>query len=164
MAGCSFDFHTADSICNLFCGRSMVELEPRFFKLTKKPIKRGLFKCDVYLLAKCRLFLQGPTSNQVVVLRRSTPLAAGESVHCRLQLRMGPAKVSLRDLAGPAVDAFLQKHPPELTWKDHRAIATIFFATSVAGYAHNPRGWLLDPTLDVTPGETALRGSSGADG
>ena len=90
------------------------------------------------------------TSNQVVVLRRSTPLAAGESVNCRLQLRTGSGNASLRDLAGPAVDAFLQKHPPELTWKDHRAIATIFFATSVAGYAHNPRGWLLDPTMDVT--------------
>jgi hypothetical protein len=48
------------------------------------------------------------TSNQVIVLRRSTPLAAGESVNCRLQLRTGTANASLRDLADSAVDAFFE--------------------------------------------------------
>jgi len=62
-----------------------------------------------------------------------------------MHLRIGLADVSLRDLAAPALDAFVQRHPPELAWKDHRAIATVFFATSAAGYPHNPRGWLLIP-------------------
>lgn len=88
--------------------------------------------------------------NDAVVLRRSTPLAAGETVSCQLQLRTGPMNASLQELAGGALDAFRHQHPPELEWRDHRPIATIFFATSIAGYAHNPRGWLLNPNLDVT--------------
>ncbi len=37
-----------------------------------------------------------------------------------------------------------------LVWPDRRPIASLVLATSGAGWSKNPRGWFIDPSVDVT--------------
>ena len=48
---------------------------------------------------------------------------------------------------------FARTFPPQLTWNDRRPIGQLVLATTAMGSATNPRGWLLDPKIDVTTPE-----------
>ncbi len=47
--------------------------------------------------------------------------------------------------------------PESLDWPDRRPIASLVLATSAAGWPRNPRGWFIDPTVDVTTPEGLTR-------
>ena len=84
------------------------------------------------------------------------PFRGGTTRETTLSIRIGDAAAS-GDNGWPMVHDLLQryaaKYPSELKWDDHRPIGSAFLATSQKGYAKNPRGWLLDPDIDVTTPE-----------
>ena len=89
--------------------------------------------------------------------RRLTVTFAGDSAvppgktrACRVSLISGPPDAAPATLATDALAADRSRHPPTLNWPDRRPIGVAHLATSAAGYAKNPRGWFLDPALDVT--------------
>jgi hypothetical protein len=81
------------------------------------------------------------------------PGAVGETT---ISLRIGGAAApgeNTFDIAKDVLRAYAEKYPAELNWNDRRPIGSAFLATSIAGYSKNPRGWLLDPDIDVTTPE-----------
>ncbi|MCW3061046.1 MAG: Ig domain protein group 2 domain protein, partial [Capsulimonas sp.] len=78
-----------------------------------------------------------------------------------ISVRFGSASVTDAGLASDLLKKFAAKYPPTLRWKDRRSIGTLHLSTSEPDHhsATNPRGWFLDPAMDVkTPaGKEALR-------
>jgi hypothetical protein len=80
----------------------------------------------------------------------SRPILPGGSDQYRLSLRFGPASASMKDLAGDVYQSFAKFYPFQLNWPDRRTIGNLIIGTAAAGWATNPRGWLLDPNINVT--------------
>lgn len=78
------------------------------------------------------------------------PIGPGASDQYHLSLRFGPAGSTTQSLAGDIYTNYAAAFPSQLRWADRRPIGMLVLATSAAGYPKNPRGWLLDPTIDVT--------------
>lgn len=78
------------------------------------------------------------------------PIAPGSSDHYRFSLRFGSAGSTADTLAADVWSNFAARFPRTLQWADKRPIGQLILATSVAGFPKNPRGWLLDPTIDTT--------------
>jgi hypothetical protein len=78
------------------------------------------------------------------------PIPSGASDQFSFSLRFGPPGSTLASLAGDTYQAFSAAFPATLNWTDRRAIGALFLSTSGTGWPTNPRGWLLDPTIDVT--------------
>lgn len=80
----------------------------------------------------------------------SRPISPGGSDVYQLSLRFGPVGSTALSLAGDAYQKFAATFPARLNWSDRRAVGSLIIATSAAGWKTNPRGWLLDPSIDVT--------------
>ena len=78
------------------------------------------------------------------------PIAPGSSDQYRLSLRFGPPGSTRLTLASDIYQAFGQAYPATLSWPDRRPIGQLILATAATGWATNPRGWLVDPSIDVT--------------
>ncbi|MEO7719179.1 MAG: hypothetical protein ABIY70_23520 [Capsulimonas sp.] len=93
------------------------------------------------------------------VLKR--PIASHSYDKYSISLRFGSASSTEETLSGDLLKKFAAKYPPTLRWKDRRSIGTLHLSTSEPDHhsVTNPRGWFLDPTMDVkTPaGKEALR-------
>jgi hypothetical protein len=78
------------------------------------------------------------------------PIAPGSSDSYRFSLRFGQAGATVESLAAELYTSFSTTFPQTLKWIDKRPIGQLVLATAATGYATNPRGWLLDPNIDVT--------------
>ncbi len=78
------------------------------------------------------------------------PISSGGSDQYHLSLRFGAPGSTLQALGGDLYQSFGAAFPPQFSWTDRRPIGMLILGTSAAGYPTNPRGWLLDPTIDVT--------------
>jgi len=79
-------------------------------------------------------------------------LKPGQTITFQLSLRFGPAKSGLLELAGDDFVRYGERFPRALEWADRRPISMLMLASGSAQHhsATNPRGWLNDPTIDVT--------------
>lgn len=78
------------------------------------------------------------------------PIPPGGSDSYRFALRFAQGDVGAEGLAAEVYSSFATTFPQTLAWTDKRPIGQLVLATAATGYATNPRGWLLDPTIDVT--------------
>lgn len=78
------------------------------------------------------------------------PIPAGGSDQYHISLRFGAPGSTNLTLAADVYQAFGQAFPQQLSWPDRRPIGQLILATSGTGWTTNPRGWLIDPTIDVT--------------
>ena len=78
------------------------------------------------------------------------PIAPDSSDQYRFSLRFGGPGSTVDSLASDVRTNFAARFPATLRWTDKRPIGQLVLATSVAGYPTNPRGWLLDRTIDTT--------------
>jgi hypothetical protein len=78
------------------------------------------------------------------------PIPAGASDQYKFSLRFGTVGSTAASLASDVYQAFAAAFPATLSWPDRRPIGSLILATAATGWATNPRGWLLDPTIDVT--------------
>jgi hypothetical protein len=53
-------------------------------------------------------------------------------------------------LASDITASYSALYAPTVNWTDRRPVGALFLATSAAGFRTNPRGWFLDPMVDVT--------------
>lgn len=84
-------------------------------------------------------------------------IAAGARDHFRLSLRFGSDRAALAPETADLLATFAQSFPATLEWPDRRPIGSLIIGTAAAHYPHNPRGWFLDPKLNVsTPAGVAL--------
>jgi PA14 domain len=86
--------------------------------------------------------------NQYPMINR--PIPPGGTDQYRYSLRFGPVGSTVTSLAGDVYQSFAAAFPPTIHWQDRRPIGQLVIATAAAGYPKNPRGWFLDPTVDVT--------------
>jgi hypothetical protein len=78
------------------------------------------------------------------------PIRPGATDRFTLSLRFSAAPVSLARIASDLSGKFAKVNPFTLNWPDRRPIGSLIIATAAAGWPKNPRGWLLDPKLDIT--------------
>jgi hypothetical protein len=78
------------------------------------------------------------------------PIPPGSSDTYQISLRFGPAGTSAADLAADVSASYAALYAPTVHWTDRRPVGVLVLATSDAGFRTNPRGWFLDPTVDVT--------------
>lgn len=78
------------------------------------------------------------------------PIEPGGSDQYRVSLRFGGPGSIVDELAADVRTNYAAAFPSTLRWFDRRPIGQLVLATSAAGYQSNPRGWLLDPTIDTT--------------
>lgn len=84
--------------------------------------------------------------------RITRTIAAGQSDTYRLSIRFGTAAMTTYDFAPDVYAQFANVYKFNLNWPDRRPIASLILGTTAANWRTNPRGWLLDPTIDVTNG------------
>ncbi len=89
-----------------------------------------------------------PYPDSYPVIKR--PIPAGGSDQYRFSLRFGGPGATLDTLAADAYQAFAAAYPMRLQWTDRRPIGALFLSTAATGWPTNPRGWMFDPTVDVT--------------
>ena len=77
------------------------------------------------------------------------PIKPGTTRTTTVSVRVATEATGAEAFVGDVLHAYAAKYPSELRWPDRRPIASSFLATSVAGYKTNPRGWFLDPSLNV---------------
>jgi hypothetical protein len=79
------------------------------------------------------------------------PIPPGGTDRYILSLRFGPAGTKADDLAEDIYKSYAAAFPPRFKWPDRRPIGRFFMSTSEARCHSktNPRGWFMDPTLDV---------------
>ena len=80
------------------------------------------------------------------------PIAPGGTDTYRLSLRFGASGTGPLDLAGDLYRKLAVAFPPTLHWPDRRPVGTLHLAASEPRFhsATNPRGWFMDPAVDVT--------------
>src|SRR5271165_4305825 len=86
-----------------------------------------------------------PTQYQAI----NRPIPAGGSDTFAFSLRFGPPGSTEETLAPDIYQAFATAFPMTLNWPDRRPIGALFLSTAAAGYPTNPRGWLMDPKINV---------------
>jgi Bacterial Ig domain len=77
------------------------------------------------------------------------PIGPGLSDQYQLSLRFGAAGTPLSKIASDVYQGFASANPMRLEWSDRRLIGSLFLATTNTGWPTNPRGWFLDPSVDV---------------
>ena len=77
------------------------------------------------------------------------PIAPGGNDRFSLSLRFAASSAQPQTVYGDLLNAFRKRYPFDLRWPDHRAIASLIIGTAAAHWPGNPRGWFLDPKLDV---------------
>jgi len=77
------------------------------------------------------------------------PIAPGTGDQFLISLRFGPPGSTVQTLAPDTIQNFGTVFPQILNWTDHRAVAAIFLATSNTGWPTNPRGFMIDPNVNV---------------
>ncbi len=82
------------------------------------------------------------------------PVGPGRSDEYELSFHFGRSSSN----SAPSVPAdvwakFAKAYPFALNWDDHRPIGHLEIASAAMGYRLNPRGWFLDPKLDVSTEE-----------
>jgi hypothetical protein len=77
------------------------------------------------------------------------PIAPGTSRSASISIRLAGNESPGWTIARDVLHKFAEKYPSELRWSDRRPIGSAFLSTSIAGYKNNPRGWFLDPDLNV---------------
>ena len=85
------------------------------------------------------------------------PIAPGASDQYQISLRFGPVGSAPGKLAGDIYQRFGARNPVRFNWADKRPIGALFLATANAGWPTNPRGWFLDPSIDVSSEEGRAR-------
>jgi hypothetical protein len=101
-----------------------------------------------------------PVSNSypfVVTCRGIRPRA---SKTLNVSLRFGPAGSRVQDLSSDVLEAYAQKYPFQINWKDRRPIGAIFLAGPQINVASNPRRWVVNfGEIDITndKGKAAFR-------
>ena len=83
------------------------------------------------------------------------PIAPGATDRFRLSLRFSSERDD-RTVGSDLTSLFSRFHPFTLNWPDRRPIGSLIIATAAAGWTKNPRGWLVDPQLDVTTPQGVL--------
>jgi hypothetical protein len=79
-------------------------------------------------------------------------LNPGQTLVFAVSLRFGPGSTGLQELVGDEFVRYAERHPRRLRWRDRGPIAMLMLASQDVGRRSpkNPRGWLNDPTIDVT--------------
>jgi hypothetical protein len=85
--------------------------------------------------------------NQYSAINR--PIPPGGSDQFPIVLRFGPPGSTEETLAPDIYQSFAAAFPMTLNWPDRRPIGALFLSSAAEGWPTNPRGWLLDPTIDV---------------
>jgi len=90
-------------------------------------------------------------------VHRPIPPGAKDTFHFSLIFRASARKGEIEEL--PVYRTFRSSFPARLHWKDRRPIGQLILGRSGTGWKTNPRGWFLDPNLDVTTpaGHAAFR-------
>ncbi|MGA8596330.1 MAG: Ig-like domain-containing protein [Bryobacteraceae bacterium] len=78
------------------------------------------------------------------------PIAPGQTDTYHISIRFGTAAMTAYNFAPDIYARFTTLYPHKLNWTDRRPIASLILATTATGWPTNPRGWLLDPTINVT--------------
>jgi hypothetical protein len=86
---------------------------------------------------------------EVMVKFEDDPIQPGATRTATVFFRSAGADKPGWTMMTDLLHAYALKFPSEMHWTDHRPIGSAFLSTSVAGYPHNPRGWLLDPAIDT---------------
>lgn len=81
------------------------------------------------------------------LIKRPIPAHASDSF--TFSLRFGPAGSTKDTLAGDMYGRYAAVFPQTLNWPDRRAIGALFVSTADTKYPNNPRGFFLDPNLNV---------------
>jgi hypothetical protein len=98
------------------------------------------------------------TSYPFVVTCRGIRPRASKTLN--VSLRFGPSGSRVQDLSSDVLEAYAQKYPFQINWKDRRPIGAIFLAGPQINVASNPRRWILNfGEIDVTndKGKAAFR-------
>lgn len=84
------------------------------------------------------------------------PVMPGQTDTFTVSLRFSPTGTGTAALAADAYRSWARTWPPQLHWTDHRAIGTVYLASSPqgdphhpAGYPNNPRRYFNDSSIDV---------------
>jgi hypothetical protein len=88
-----------------------------------------------------------PYSDMPRVIER--PIPPGGSDEYRISMRFGPVGSTAALLAKDVFERFAAENPATFAWTDRRPIGTLFLATAATGWETNPRGWLLDPKINI---------------
>jgi hypothetical protein len=88
-----------------------------------------------------------PYSDMPRVIGR--PIAPGGSDEYRISMRFGSPGSSAVVLAKDVFERFAAENPLTFGWTDRRPVGTLFLATAATGWETNPRGWLLDPRINI---------------
>ncbi len=90
------------------------------------------------------------------------PIFPGGRDVYRLSLRFGAAKTAPEELAADVYEHFARAYPARPRWPDRRPIGQLVLSSVADQHKSptNPRGWLNDPTIDVTSeaGRARFRG------
>src|SRR6185295_13184122 len=81
------------------------------------------------------------------------PIYPGTSDIYRISLRFGGKSASESQLAADVIERYRKAFPPELHWEDRRPIGALFVSSSNTNIPKNPRGWLMDKSIDTTTAE-----------
>lgn len=77
-------------------------------------------------------------------------IASGATDTYTISLRFGAANATPNSLAADVLQNYVTAFPQTVNWPDRRPIGMMILGTAAAGWSTNPRGWFLDPTIDVT--------------
>jgi hypothetical protein len=78
------------------------------------------------------------------------PIAPGAKDSFQISLRFSDHEANIRASANDVLKNFAHWNEVTLKWPDRRPIGALIIATAAANWKNNPRGWLLDPKIDVT--------------
>ncbi len=108
--------------------------------------------CGDDLAAPATIGFQPLSGDDAVVVRFDDghPIKPGTTRTTAVSVRVATEATGAEAFVGDVLHAYAAKYPATLNWPDRRPIGSSFLATSVAGYKTNPRGWFLDPSLDVS--------------
>jgi hypothetical protein len=92
--------------------------------------------------------------DESITQRMVRPVPSGGRDEYHVSLRFGPSGATATGprLAPDVYRKFVTAYPFRLRWADRRPIGALFLSTSEPKFQSqtNPRGWLLDPRMDVT--------------
>jgi len=99
--------------------------------------------------------------DEAVTRRMVRPIPSGGRDEYSMSLRFGASGSTGPRLAADLYRKFVTAYPYRVRWTDRRPIGALFISTSDPKLQSesNPRGWLLDKTIDVTTpaGRTAFK-------
>jgi hypothetical protein len=86
-------------------------------------------------------------------------VAPNESDQFQLSFRFGPEGSTIASLTGDVWKKFATSYPSKIKWNDHRSIGSLVLGTAAGGWRGNPRGWFMDPKIDINSklGQMELR-------